>query len=85
KGDIENGIVLIQDGKITEVGDDVAIPDGAEVIDASGMVVMPGLVEAHCHIGIIEESVGWAGSDGNEMTDPATPQVRAIDGIKANA
>jgi imidazolonepropionase-like amidohydrolase len=46
---------------------------------------MPGLVEAHCHIGIWEEKIGWAGSDGNEMTDPATPQVRAIDGIKANA
>ena len=46
---------------------------------------MPGLVEAHCHIGIYEEKIGWAGSDGNEATDPATPHVRALDGIKANA
>jgi imidazolonepropionase-like amidohydrolase len=46
---------------------------------------MPGLVEAHCHIGIWEEKIGWAGSDGNEMTEPATPHMRALDGIKANA
>lgn len=84
-GDIESGVVLIQDGKIVDVGARVDIPHEAEVIGASGMVVMPGLVEAHCHIGIIEETVGWAGSDGNEMSDPATPQVRALDGIKANA
>jgi len=42
-------------------------------------------VEAHCHIGIWEETIGWAGSDGNEATDPATPHVRALDAIKANA
>jgi len=84
-GIIEEGTVLIDDGKIVDVGADVEVPSGAEVIDASGKVVMPGLVEAHCHIGIWEETIGWAGSDGNEMTDPATPQMRAIDAIKANA
>ena len=84
-GVIENGIILIEDGKIKDVGQDIVIPDGVKVIDASGKVVMPGLVEAHCHIGIYEEGVGWAGEDGNEMTTPATPEVRALDGIKANA
>jgi len=67
------------------IGADIEVPEGAEVIDASGKVVMPGLVEAHCHIGIWEETIGWAGSDGNEATDPATPNVRALDAIKANA
>jgi len=85
KGVIEKGTILIDEGKIVDIGADVTIPDGAEVIDAEGKIVMPGLVEAHCHIGIWEEKIGWAGSDGNEATDPATPQVRAIDGIKANA
>jgi len=82
---IEKGTVLVEDGKIKAVGADVKVPKGAEVVDASGKVVMPGLVEAHCHVGIWEEKIGWAGSDGNEATDPATPHVRALDGIKANA
>ena len=82
-GIIKDGIVLIEDGKIKAIGADVKIPDGVKPLKAK--YVMPGLVEAHCHIGIWEEKIGWAGSDGNEMTDPATPQVRALDGIKANA
>ncbi len=85
KGIIEEGTILIDKGKIVDVSTDVEVPEGSEVIDASGKVVMPGLVEAHCHVGIWEETIGWAGSDGNEMTDPATPHMRAIDAIKANA
>ena len=85
KGVIDDGTILIEGGKIKAVGKAVKVPKGAEVIDASGKVVMPGLVEAHCHIGIWEETVGWAGSDGNEATEPATPHMRAIDAIKANA
>ncbi len=85
KGVIDEGTILIEDGKIKSVGKSVKVPEGAEIIDAKGKVVMPGLVEAHCHIGIYEEKIGWAGSDGNEATDPATPHVRALDGIKANA
>ncbi len=85
KGVIDEGTILIENGKIKSVGKSVKVPEGAEIIDAKGKVVMPGLVEAHCHIGIYEEKIGWAGSDGNEATDPATPHVRALDGIKANA
>ena len=85
EGIIEKGTILIEDKKIKAVGKGIKIPKEAEVIDAKGFVVMPGLVEAHCHIGIWEEKIGWAGSDGNEATDPATPHVRALDGIKANA
>jgi imidazolonepropionase-like amidohydrolase len=85
KGVIDKGTILIENGKIKTVGKSVKVPEGAEIIDAKGKVVMPGLVEAHCHIGIWEEKIGWAGSDGNEATDPATPHMRALDGIKANA
>jgi imidazolonepropionase-like amidohydrolase len=82
-GIIKNGVILVEDGKIKEIGPDVKIPDGVKPLKAK--YVMPGLVEAHCHIGTWEEKIGWAGSDGNEMTEPATPHVRALDGIKANA
>ena len=85
QGVIDEGTILIEDGKIISVGKSVEVPEGTEVIDAKGKVVMPGLVEAHCHIGIWEEKIGWAGSDGNEATDPATPHMRVLDGIKANA
>ena len=85
KGVIDNGVVLIENGKIKAVGADVKIPGDAKVINANRKVVMPGLVEAHCHIGITEETVGWYGNDGNEVSEPITPQMRAIDGIKANA
>jgi imidazolonepropionase-like amidohydrolase len=85
KGVIDEGTILIEDGKIKSVGKSVKAPKGAEVIDAKRKIVMPGLVEPHCHIGIYEEKIGWAGSDGNEATDPATPHMRALDGIKANA
>ena len=85
KGVIKKGTVLVDDGKIVKVGAKVQVPEGAEVYDATGKVVMPGLIDAHCHIGINEEGSGQSGSDGNEATDPSTPQMRAIDGIKANA
>jgi imidazolonepropionase-like amidohydrolase len=78
---VENGTVLIEDGKITAVGADLAVPDGAQVIDAAGQWVLPGFVEVHGHVGVHEEAQGWAGSDTNEMTEPVTAQVRALDAI----
>ena len=83
KGIIKDGVILIDKGKIKKIGPNVKIPKDVKPIKAK--YVMPGLVEAHCHIGIWEETIGWAGSDGNERTEPATPHVRALDGIKANA
>jgi imidazolonepropionase-like amidohydrolase len=78
---VENGTVLIEDGKITAVGADLAVPDGAQVIDAAGQWVLPGFIEEHGHVGVHEEAQGWAGSDTNEMTEPVTAQVRALDAI----
>lgn len=75
------GTILVENGKIVAIGDNIPLPPGAEVIDAAGNLVLPGFIDAHCHIGIFNESVGWEGEDGNEMTDPVTPHMRAIDGI----
>jgi len=79
--DIERGTVLIENGKIAAVGAKVAIPDGARVVDATGTWVLPGFIEAHGHVGVSEEAEGWAGQDTNEMTEPVTAHVRAIDAI----
>lgn len=80
-GVIENGSILIKGGKILEVGKDLVAPLDAEVIDAEGRMVVPGFIDAHCHLGMCEEGIGFEGSDGNEMVDPVTPHLRAIDGI----
>ncbi len=78
---VESGTLLIRDGKIAALGSDVAVPDGTPVVDVGGSWVLPGFIEAHGHVGVHEEAEGWAGSDTNEMTDPVTAQVRALDAI----
>ena len=80
--EIQNGSILIgDDGKIIAVGEGITAPEGCAVLDAQGRLVTPGLVEAHCHIGLHNEAVGWEGMDYNEGVDPITPQMRAIDSI----
>ena len=82
-----NGYIAAQEGKISALGDDGAEAERLEatgcyeVIDAEGCYVLPGFVDAHSHIGILEDAVGFEGDDGNEMTDPVTPHLRAIDAI----
>ena len=80
---VDGGTVLISDGRITAVGpgSEVTVPAGARVVDAAGKWVLPGFVEAHGHIGVHEESVGWAGDDTNEMTDPNGARMRALDAV----
>ncbi|MFH5823574.1 amidohydrolase [Georgenia sp. AZ-5] len=75
------GTVLVLDGVIEAVGADVRVPDGVPVLDASGRWVLPGFVEAHAHLGVLEEGEGWAGDDVNEMTGPNAAAVRALDAI----
>ena len=80
--DFENGSILIgDDGKIIAVGEKLSAPEGCTVIDAQGLLVTPGCVDAHCHIGLDNEGMGWEGHDYNEIVDPLTPQMRAIDSI----
>lgn len=76
------GSIRIRDGKIAEVGNIPVRPgQGEQVLDVSGALVMPGLIEAHCHMGITEEKKGMEGDDCNENVDPVTPYLRAIDAI----
>ncbi|HHU63411.1 MAG TPA: amidohydrolase [Clostridiales bacterium] len=75
------GDILIQGDKIIDVKEHIDFPEGTEVIQAHGKTVMPGIIDAHCHVGMWEDGMGFEGSDGNEMTDPVTPHLRAIDGI----
>ncbi|ADG81589.1 amidohydrolase [Thermincola potens] len=77
----EKGTILTDGQKIAKVGSNISIPEGAEVIDAAGKIVMPGLIDAHCHVGILEEVYRQEGNDVNESTEPVTPHLRAIDGI----
>ena len=84
--DIPDGAILIDNsGKIAAIGKtaDIVAPAGeaVTVIDAEGRLVTPGCVEAHCHIGLDNEAMGWEGHDYNETVDPITPQMRAIDSI----
>lgn len=75
------GTLVVADGRIAELGPDVRVPDGAKVLDAGGRWLLPGLVDAHTHLGVHEEGEGWAGNDSNEMTDPVMAGVRAIDAV----
>ncbi|MDE6619090.1 MAG: amidohydrolase [Lachnospiraceae bacterium] len=81
--DILEGSILIKDGKIREVAPHIELPPSADCmkIDMKHHLVMPGLIEAHCHMGITEEKKGQEGDDCNETVHPITPMLRAIDAI----
>ena len=80
-GIISNGWLRTEDGKIKEIGNGTpeSIPDDS--IDAQGGMLLPGFIDAHTHLGIIEDGLDFEGDDCNESTDPFSPQMRAIDGI----
>jgi len=72
------GDILIKDGEIAEIGEHLK-SENAEIIDVKGKFVLPGFVDAHSHIGVFEEGVGYYYQDGNEMTNPVTAEVRILD------
>ena len=76
------GDILVEDGKIKAIGRGLEIPEGTEVIDAEGLQVYPGFVEAHGHIGLDGYGIGYEGMDYNELNDIISPQMRGIDGVK---
>ncbi len=78
-GTLENGVILLQGGRITAVGLDVPIPAGAEVLDLSGRTVMPGLMDGSTNLGIADYPS--LGTDDNEATDPLTPHLRVLDAL----
>ncbi len=77
---IEDGTLLIDHGKIMAIGADITVPDGAEILNADGKWVTPGLIDAHSHLSGLNEPA-WMPStmDANEITDPVTAQVRMLD------
>ena len=78
---LKKGTLLIEGKKILKVGLEVPVPIGTEIIDASGKIVMPGLIDAHTHVGIAEEIYRIEGDDTNETTDPVTAHLRAVDAV----
>lgn len=86
--DYDDGYIQIEHGRIVKIGDmkecgieALQNDDKVQLIDAKGNLVMPGIIEAHCHMGITEEKKGMEGDDCNENVDPVTPYLRAIDAI----
>ena len=78
---IENGDVLVVDGKISEIGESIAAPDGAEVVDAEGKWVTPGIIDAHSHLGVYPSPSVSAHGDGNEISGPVTAEVWSEHGL----
>lgn len=74
---ISGGSILLRDGKIVEVGPNVTAPAGAQVIDGTGKYVTPGIIDTHSHLGVYPAPGVDALADGNEMTNPSTPNVWA--------
>ena len=75
------GDILISEGTILQVAPHIESEPAWQTIDLTGYNIYPGFIDAHCHLGMGEEGIGFEGNDINEMTDPITPQVRAIDGF----
>lgn len=75
--------ILVKDGRIARIEPvlDGKAAEDAEVLDASGLQVYPGFVEAHCHLGLDGYAIGFEGADYNEMTDSVTPELSAVDGL----
>ena len=77
---LENGFVTFEDGVITAVGEMKDFK--GEGTDLSGKFLFPGLIDAHTHMGMWSDALGFEGDDGNEDTDPITPHLLATDGVK---
>ncbi|AVQ29114.1 amidohydrolase [Fusobacterium ulcerans] len=81
KSKFEKMDISIEDGKITGIKKSIKPKKDDEIIDATDKIVAPGFIDAHCHLGLMGDSVGFENDDVNEKSDPITPQLRAIDGI----
>ncbi|MCA9042423.1 MAG: hypothetical protein KDA65_18865, partial [Planctomycetaceae bacterium] len=77
------GVLMVEDGKISAVGsqEEISIPDGANIHDVTGKVIIPGLIDTHSHLGVYSRPRVLANSDGNETTGPVQGIVRALDSL----
>ncbi len=74
--------ILVENGKIVAIGENLEAAGNARIVDADGLQVYPGFVEAHGHIGLDGYGIGYEGMDYNELNDIISPQMRGIDGVK---
>jgi imidazolonepropionase-like amidohydrolase len=81
KGTIDDGVVLVDGGKIAAVGYNLPVPESSEVVDAVGHWLVPGFIDCHCHVGIIPLGLDREYGDVNESTNAVTGDARAIDGV----
>ncbi|MHA1124552.1 MAG: amidohydrolase, partial [Candidatus Heimdallarchaeota archaeon] len=79
---IQDGFILIDDkGKIKAIGKKKDLPKDVEILDFSDLIATPGIIDSHCHATVFEESIGMGMQDGNESTNPLTPEIRVLDAI----
>jgi imidazolonepropionase-like amidohydrolase len=78
---IQSGDVLIENGKIKDVGTRLVADSNIKVIDCQQQYLFPGFIDVHTHLGLYDEGTGWAGNDANETAEALTPHIRAMDGV----
>lgn len=78
---IQNGDVLVENGKIIKVGKNLPVDTNVKIIECNNHYLFPGFIDVHTHLGLYDEGTGWAGNDANETAEAMTPHIRAIDGV----
>ncbi|MFT4413995.1 amidohydrolase [Fredinandcohnia humi] len=78
---MNNADVVVENGKITNIGYNLPVEDGMQVIDCGGKYLFPGFIDVHTHLGLYDEGTGWAGNDANETIEVLTPHIRAFDSV----
>lgn len=78
---ILNGDLLIENEIIKKIGKNLTVCTDMKVIDCHNLLLFPGFIDVHTHLGLYDEGTGWAGNDANETAEPMTPHIRAIDGV----
>ncbi|MCM3692674.1 amidohydrolase [Neobacillus niacini] len=78
---IENGDVLVENGKILKIGKNLPFDNDVKIINCNNQYLLPGFIDVHTHLGLYDEGTGWAGNDANETAEAMTPHIRAIDGV----
>lgn len=78
---IDNGYIVVNNGKIAAVGNMKSFSAQGKKTDKKGCIIIPGLIDAHNHVGMVEDSIGSAGDDLNETSSPVNPQLKALDAV----